>query len=254
MLRHGIASAIPASPLNLALTGRTQEPASAYFDGTTYLTRGASPTGLVDGKAATISFWPRVTADATTMYLIANATVTNVRFLVQRAGNNRWLCFGRNAANTAILSMSTNSTSHVASGGRRHVIFSFDLAAGTGFCYVDGASSLLAGATLTNDTIDFANGNFAIGADAAGNSKLSADVAELIFHPAFIDISVSANLQKFRTLDGRPAFLGQSGELPFGGQPLVYHSGPIADWATNKGSGGGMTVAAGALVPGIALG
>ena len=241
---------IAHSPLDLLMVPRAAPEPSVLLDGTTYLTRGASPTGLGDGKAGTISFWPRVTVDSTLMYLIANATVTNVRFLVQRTANNRWLCFGRNAANTAILSMSTNSTSHIVTGGRRHVIYSWDLAAGVGLCYVDGLTSLLAGATLTNDTIDYANGNFAIGADAAGNSKLSAEISHLIFHPAFIDISVAANLQKFRTQDGRPAFMGQNGELPFGGTPLVYHAGTQAAWATNKGSGGGMTVSAGALVPG----
>ena len=67
-------------------------------------------------------------------------------------------------------------------------------------------------------------------------------MAELWYAPGvYIDLSVVANQRKFRTAAGKPAYLGPTGAIPTGTDPLVYMSGVTATWKTNKGTGGGFT-------------
>jgi hypothetical protein len=64
----------------------------------------------------------------------------------------------------------------------------------------------------------------------------------LRFGGAVIDFSVEANRRQFITAEGKPA---DPAGWPSGGQVQMY--GPVAEWHTNKGTGGGFTVTAGAL-------
>ena len=213
------------------------------FDGSNdYLTRGAELTGVIDGKQGTISFWLDLTGgDGTDMTIFASSVAATQRFTTARIANNTFLVQAFNSTPTVILHINTSNT-FVASGGWLHFLASWDLGTGGArHIYVNDASDLSV-TTFTDDTIDYvSSGNWPIGALADGSSKITADVADLWFNNAFIDITVEANRRKFIDPNGDPEPLGEAGQLVTGTAPLVFQSGPTADWHTNKGTGGGFT-------------
>lgn len=230
---------------------------SALFDGTNdYMTRGASTdlTGIVDGKAGLFSCWVRFDGrDLTQSFFLVNLAGT-VRFSVEKNTSNNIIVTGKNSAGTTILLLTgTNpySTTVPVPSQWHHILASWDLAATTGYLYIDNASDLLS-STLTNDTIDYvtATPNWAIGANTSGTAKLFATIADMYFTNTYLDISTVANRAKFidaATL--RPVFLGTTGQTPTGSTPLIYLPNQFSAFQTNLGSGGNFTVT-GALTRG----
>ena len=92
--------------------------------------------------------------------------------------------------------------------------------------------------------MDFTAGDLGVGAFPTGANPFSGDMADswVRFGGSVIDFSVEANRRMFITAEGKPA--NPTG-WPSGGQ--VQFHGPVDSWHTSKGSGGGFTVAAGAL-------
>lgn len=223
-------------------------PRGAAFDGTNdYMAVGGVPTGLADGKAGTVSFWIRMTgADATTYRI---AATTNARFEVVRTTGNVVQVLGRNTGNTLI--MVINNTGGAATpftlvnGGWNHFLASWNLAvAGARRVFVNGVDRTTA-STFTDDTIDYTNTNFAVGATPGAANKLAADLAEFWFNPTFLDLTDAANVAKFFS-GNRAEYLGATGQLPLGSDPLIYQSVRDADAATvfaaNKGTGGNFSI------------
>jgi hypothetical protein len=134
-----------------------------------------------------------------------------------------------------------STTDVVGATGLVHVLASANLATGLGLLYLNDVDDT-GSATLTNDTIDWTRGDFAIGGGSGGQTKLSADVADLYINfGESLDLSVVANRRKFISASGKPVFLGADGSRPTGTAPAVFCSGPTATWRTNKGAGGGFT-------------
>jgi hypothetical protein len=212
------------------------------FDGTNdYLTRGAALSGIVDSKLGSGSLWFRRTGGTGVLQRLFTSP-TSPKFTVHFDTDNKIWIFGRNAAATVILTVSSNTA--ITDTAWHHVAWSFDLANTLNRqLYLDGVSDL-AVTTYTNDTLDIDSPtNWAVGADPAAGNKLSSDLADVwIVFGTYIDLSQTSNLQKFRTLSGYPADLGAFGETPTGTIPLVFLSGPTGSWQTNRGSGGGFTV------------
>lgn len=217
----------------------------ATFDGTNdYLTRGADLTGIADGKAGTVSFWMRLDGAAATLQRVFANLAGTLRFHVSRNASNKFVVTGVNSAAATILLLTSNS-SYSTSAVWVHVLASWDLAATTGYLYINNTSDLAGGPTLTNDTIDYvtASANWAVGADTDGTDKMFATIADIWFSTTYLDISNSANRAKFidqTTL--RPVPLGAKGELPTGSQPLLYLGRDYSNFQTNLGSGGAFTV------------
>ncbi len=214
------------------------------FDGTSdYLTRGADLTGLADSKSGIFSCWLRRDGgDATLQRVIANLAGT-LRFHVSKDASNKYIVTGINSAGATILLL-TSTTAYTASPAWMHLLASWDLAATTGTLYVNSASDLAGGSTLTNDTIDYvtATPNWAVGADTDATDKMSGAIAELYFAPnQYLDLSVQANREKF-ILNGAPVSLGSDGSLPTGTAPAIYLPNRAALVGTNAGSGGNFTI------------
>lgn len=214
------------------------------FDGTNdYMLRGAGLTGAADGSQGTISFWFRLDGgDAATQYFLANAA--DKVFVRRTAGNLINIQAGPSTGG-ALLNISTVAT-YATSATWRHFLASWNLAtAGARFIYVGDVADLTV-TTFTNGTIDYTDTNWAIGATAAGASKLNGCLAELFFHTTYLDISVEANRRKFIDAALNPVNLGADGSTPLGAQPLVYQR--VADgaaastFASNLGSGGNFTI------------
>lgn len=212
--------------------------APSFYDGTNdFQLRGADLTGIADGKAGTISCWLNFSGgDGVSANLFASQA-TN-QFIVVKSTGGALQISGKNTSSTTILLINTvtgfNSTS-----GWVHFLASWDLNAGAGQIYVNDTSNLSNVQTLTNDTIDYTHTNWALGANVAGANKITACLAEFLFHTTYIDLSIIANRRKFISQFGRPVYLGANGSVPLGVQPLVY--APNGDASTNKGSGGNFT-------------
>lgn len=212
------------------------------FDGTNdYMLRGADPTGNADGKQGIVSFWTRIGGgDGANRTLWINNTAAHFRGRL--ITTDKFNILGQNAATTIILNMNSN-TARPAGAAWLHFLIAWNLATAVGQLYVNDASDLAAGATLTNDTIDYTGTDFGIGATLTGGNKYNGDVAELYINVATtLDISVADNRRKFISPDLKPVYLGGNGQIPTGTAPIVYLQGPALEFPTNLGGGGNFTV------------
>jgi hypothetical protein len=212
------------------------------YDGTNdYATRGADLTGIADGQAGIVSLWFRLDGgDGIQQLLLANAaTAGSSTFFVTRTAANVIQIGGRNTALTLILSNVSTGT-YVAGASWVHLLASWDLAAGIGQLYINGADDKNGAGTQTLATIDYTMADFSVGAGIAGTNKLNGCLSEVFFHTQYLDISNASNRQLFRSAAGKPVSLGPTGALPLGVQPLLY--APNGDPSTNAGSGGNFTV------------
>lgn len=221
------------------------DPVAATFDGTaTWLKRNGGLTGAADSKLWTFSVWLNL-ADALVGGVVCSAVdgVPNQRTgLTLVPGNDRFNFRGYNSAGTLIQSL---STSPLPQGRWVHVMGSVDLSSTSKrHLYVDDVSDLFVIDTYTNDTLDFTMTDWGVGAfPTTGNSKLACSMADLWFAPGvYLDLSIEANRRKFITAARNPVALGAAGATPTGSSPLIFLSGAIASWHTNKGSGGGFTL------------
>ncbi|MGI9502946.1 MAG: LamG-like jellyroll fold domain-containing protein [Geminicoccaceae bacterium] len=212
------------------------------FDGTNdYLTRGADLTGVSDGKVGTFSCWVDFTGGDATFQYICNTATATFRLFVGKTTGNKLAVQGRNTSDTTILRLDSQ-TSVIASEGWHHIAMAWDLAAGIGRLYLDDVNDVAGGSTLTNDTIDYTEGEFSIGGDAAGSLKLNAQVADLYLDLAsFQDIGTTSIRRRFISAQLKPTNLGPDGANPSGSSPAVALTGATATWHTNDGAGGGFT-------------
>jgi hypothetical protein len=131
------------------------------FDGTNdTMARAAELSGNADGKMGLVSAWVRMNAgDDAEMTVFRNQ---DGFFSLRKTTANVFVLAGDTSAPATVLTLTSNST-YTAGAAWRHILASWDLAAGAGHLHMDNASDLAAGATLTNGTIDYTSGNFHIG-------------------------------------------------------------------------------------------
>ena len=207
------------------------------FDGTVdYLTRGADLTGNADSKLWTGSFWFGDFGPGTLRIGESAGARWSIKFLITGALE----ITAKNATLTEILNIRTATVTFGA--GWHHLLFSLNLAQpGSARIFLDDAADLLT-ATFTDDTIDFTDTNHVIGAGAAGGNKYNGNLAELyLSFGKFLDLTTVSNRRKFITAGLCPVNLGPDGFNPFQAAPIMYFSGAVDDWHTNKGPGGGFT-------------
>lgn len=215
---------------------------SADFDGTAdSMARGAGLTNAADGKKGTLSFWFRVDGGDGAAQVIMEDETSQGIFVARQADNTIFIS-GRNSAGTLILTMGTTAT-FTTDASWHHLFASWDLAATTGHLYIDGVSDI-ALTTFTDDTIDYTRSDFFCG---HSGSKINMALAEVYFNQAeYLNPAIPANLRRFRSGSGKPAFLGTTGQIPTGTAPIIYFhlddGEAVANFATNRGTGGNFTI------------
>ena len=138
-----------------------------------------------------------------------------------------------------------------------HIVFAFSLPSITK-CYVDGVAQTFDVTAPSNTVIDWTRASFLIGRryDTDAN-YMALSLAEFYFNTnEFLDVSVPANLAKFRNAAGKPVNLGPDGSWVTGNKPQVYlhldPGAPSSDFLLNR-SGGSLTFttggAGGSLLP-----
>ena len=218
---------------------------SVFFDGSNdNLSRGADLTGLSNGKVFTCSFFFRITNTGSSNLRIMNSESSGGQFVIARGGSSADKKFhfrGFNSSGSEICSVNCDKIFED-SAQWHHIMCSVDLANSAAHLYVDGLDDKASSPTLTNDTIDWTNGNWFIGSDEGGNNKFHGDIAELYWTDEFLDLSSASNRLKFLTASGEPANLGSDGSTPTGTQPKIYLKNAFGTFQNNLGSGGNFSV------------
>lgn len=216
----------------------------AGFGGAVHLSRGGGLTGAADSKQLTFAAWVYIDSGTDGQLITSVSTVGGGTFRTRvflASGTNKFSIQALNAAATTICYI---ESSVIPFGVWTHVMASFDLTDPTKrHIYVNGIEDLAAVTTYTNDTIDFTHADWGVGGYPNGVSRLDGAIADLWFQPGlYVDLSLARNRRKFLGIENRPAFLKADGSGPTGSAPLVYLSGALASWHTNKGTGGGFTL------------
>jgi len=211
--------------------------ANDYDGSNDFALRGADLTGAADGKAGTVSFWVRLDGgDGSNLVIIEN---NSVRFRALRTSNDFFLIRGRNTSDSTILQIVSN-TAFTASSSWIHVLCSWNLATPEAHLFINDANDEAAGATETDDTIDYTDTDWGIGAKVDGTLKFNGCISEFWFEDTFIDITVEANRRKFINSGLKPVDLGSDGSRPTGASPLIYATN--GDPSTNNGTGGNFVI------------
>lgn len=152
---------------------------------------------------------------------------------------------GTDAAQCTFLS----AASLVVVGSWHHLAIAWDASASLCKAYYDGAAiSFGTSPTFNNFNFNWTRVvNWTYGAQIGGSGKSDGGMAEVWVGPnQYIDFSVAANLQKFRTAGGKPVDVGADGSTPTGTKPLFYQhladAEAAANFATNRTANGNWTV------------
>lgn len=220
-------------------------PVAATFDGANdYMLRGAGLTGAADSKVLTVSFWAKFNEDGSDYQTIfignypAGGNPGLGVFIYRLAAQRIYVeCY--NAAGTKIFGvLSHASVPFDVASGWRHFMCSVNLATASQHLYVDGVDSIVTD-VLTDDTIDYTQTEWCIGAIQDGTLKTDCCISELYINIAeYVDLSVSGNRLKFYNA-GNPVDLGSDGSTPTGNAPAIY----MKAWSgANAGSGGNFSI------------
>jgi hypothetical protein len=171
--------------------------------------------------------------DGDDMYLLHNGPGDIV---IRRRPDNFWVMFIGNASFAQGVNVISDAP-QTADGFYHHLLLSWNLA--TVQFYIDDVpqTSSISGGAATDNWADGSQfwrmpGDFT-------TPFFKGDVADFYINPtAAPDLSVTANRRLFRSASGHPVDLGSDGHIPTGSVSMLYMSGPLASWATNKGSGG----------------
>lgn len=228
--------------LNPHRFGSNHRAYEVVFSGSAYLTRGANYTGLSDSTQGIFSCWVKFTGgNGSTQYLAI--TDGGLGYNIQRSDSNKFRVSLTDGSTE--FSFETSSSVTTASGWV-HLLASWDTNYSSGnklsHIYLSDTSSKTVVSDGAAFTPDYNQSNHGVGANPSGAYPLRAEIADLYFAPGqFLDFSNSTNRRKFISSAGKPVSLGSTGSTPTGVQPLVFLSGQATTFATNLGSGGGMT-------------
>lgn len=224
---------------------------AADFDGTNdSMLRSGTMTGQTSTKTGIFSGWFKIDTFPVAICNIFKVTDTVGGFTplaFQVDANNRFQLRGLNTT----LRMDQVITS-LTTGVWYHVLYSWDLAAGAGagtrLGYINGVAMSFANSTSADANLTFGNANeYRVGFGNVGDTRFDGGIAEVYCAPGqFIDLTVQANREKWRTAAGKPENLGAAGGTPTGTNPLVYlhldDTEAPANFATNRAGNGNYTI------------
>jgi hypothetical protein len=224
---------------------------AADFDGVNdFLSRGDF-TGAADSKTGILSFW--IYPDTRLGDIFSATNGANGRFNVSM--NDTFVTgaidiWAVDSANQYLFDLACGA---LTAGAWNHILASWDLnaAASAQYFYLNGASSKDASsAVYLNSNVDYTLGTWTVCETSLASErpfKVDAGLAEFYFAPGqYLDFSVLANREKFRSATGKPVSLGATGATPTGTVPKVYlhldNGEAAANFATNRSGNGNFTV------------
>lgn len=213
------------------------------FNGSSdYLTRSGSVGS--PNQLCLFSCWVRLDGgNASTMDILR---LPNEVVKVYRDSSNKFHLSLRRSDSTIIYE--ANSTNSYTSGSSWiHVLMSCDLQDGSAalkHIYINGSSdkTLVTDPNLGSNIAYGVNDTTSVAANQIGGNPLNGCISELYFTNYYLDLSVQANREKFRSAAGKPVDLGSNGSLPTGSQPLIYLKNPAASVNVNSGTISNFTI------------
>lgn len=224
-----------------------------YFDGSNdYLTRGSGLTGAADGKKGTLVAYVSFDAAAAAVeYILAN---TGLALALRRNADGTITLLAENSGGSTILDISTTNAYNTADTVYC-IMASWDMnTPGSGQIYINDTADLVT-STFTNDTIDYTVGDWSVGADVSGASKITGNIYSVwLDTTANIDFDTEANRRKFLDDSSRPVYLGNIGQIPTGSKPILF-LGNDAEIGLNenRGSGGDFSITGALTAPTVTL-
>jgi|5_EtaG_2_1085323.scaffolds.fasta_scaffold01040_8 hypothetical protein len=214
--------------------------AIALGSGTNFMDR-STDSADVNTKNIIISFWFKMTGGDGAHQDIISGPVATERIRVRRNSSNVWdvRLLGTDGGD-AKQCVSTNSFTTASTW--HHFLFA---CSGTAVQMVIDGSDVASVSINSDVTLQHADAERHIFAGDGSSNLCNMDVAEIYINTdETLDISDSANVQKFRSAEGKPVDLGADGSTPTGNQPNSYFKADAstpANIVNNLGKGGNMS-------------
>lgn len=225
--------ALPPNVFFRRTTAATPSPSGyipyvATFDGTDYLRFIGPLAGSPSGSTTlTFSAWVKFNGGdgvLQSIFTIIASDTTTTKLRIQRTAANTIEVIGFNIGSTERLKIATTNTV-TASSGWTHLMIVVNLAqTAQRKIYINGVASPLTVTTYTNSSVSLAATGYrntigANGQNVAG-TLINGSLSDVWFAATYLD-----DLTKFRSNDGKPVNLGETGQLPTGSPPIIYFSG-----------------------------
>ena len=191
--------------------------------------RNSDLIGNADGKKFIMSAWFRPDTDNSTELIYdTDAQVVSLPLTKQSSNKFEVRIAGTDGADVCRF----RTVNTYLQGSWHHVVTSADMA-------VTGARHLVVNGTSDISVVKFIDAVLDLTADLHTVGDVTGCLTEVYVNLAeYLDVTVAANLEKFRTPEGLPADLGSDGSEPTGTAPLIYMRGGLGEFLVNRGSGG----------------
>lgn len=231
---------------------------AVHTDGTTALTTASALSGVANGRSFTLSFWTRnsLTVPPTLKSLLGD-DANYVDFSILSNSSYSLLPSVWSSGFASGFQYWTDASQFTINDGNWHwvgIAVDTNAAAGNKICsaWIDGTNVTPGHVSDTGPAFDInwtGAAPFKVLLSDNGNTDpYVGDFADFWFAPnQFVDFSIQANRELFRSAAGKPVYLGASGELPTGTQPSIFLTGDATTFGTNVGTGGTLALTGSAL-------
>lgn len=210
---------------------------TAKFDGSTAYLTSTGLTGITDTKTITLVAYVYKTASIN--YQLIASTGSNISMYIDTS--NQLVISLRNTSGIVILSATVVTA--IANTTWTSILLSIDLSnTANRSVYLNGVVASVTWTTYTNDTIDFTNALWVVGAGSAFGNKYNGTLA-LMLDNTYIDFTSEVNRLKY--IDGLSYPLSINEQVAKGiiTKPALYLAfEDTANLGLNSGYGGNMTV------------
>ena len=169
---------------------------------------------------------------------------TGGRFDFRKNADNTITVAGLTSVDGGCFTLTSTSTFTDASGWI-HVAAAVDTPNDNVHLWIDGSQDEGTASVTTDAVCDLDSGEFAIGSNISETQRFNGYMAEFWLANTYLDISVAANLQLYRSSGGEAVDLGADGSNP-GAQPEIFlhlDDGETAsNFKDNPGSAGPFTI------------
>jgi hypothetical protein len=232
---------------NEAGGGGAYDESATSFTGDDYLTRGADLTGNTDGKKGTISFWAKMPSSSNDSHRYIYSNIGGY-IKVIRMNSNTMRVELTDTGGTLRMRLESDTVTINEALGWFHYAASWDLVdPGANHVYINGTEAENVVTFVTDsgdaDLIDYTRSNHYVGTDEDQLFEFNGCLSELYINLAeYVDLSVQANREKFRSAAGQPISLGADGSTPTGTAPIIYLKNASGTFQNNLGTGGNFSV------------
>lgn len=188
----------------VATKATTVLPEAVSYDGVTdYLSRSTDLVGNVDSKTFTFSCWVYYMGLSAGYVIYQKGTTDSFRISLSTDGT--FILNAKNSAGTTILTINVPLRSLPVQTFSDILISCDMVSTANRYVYIGDRQVSATWTTYTNDTINFTEPLWSIGAIDTGGLPLKGRLSHLFLDYTYRDLSIEANRRLFITADGKPA-------------------------------------------------